>query len=664
MRYTYFRFACLFIVAVLLSSWPVAVAAPADDDLSPRTGGEITATDRQYWAYQPVSRPDLPSLTDTSWPRSPIDCFVLARLESRQLSPVAPADCRALLRRVTFDLTGLPPTPADIDAFVRDQSPDAVSRVLDRLLSSPRYGERWARHWLDVARYGEDIRPDNFMHAELPMAYRYRDWVIRALNEDLPYDRFVMMQVAGDRMPETGFDGHLAMGLLTLGPVYGSDGGNPESIALAVAETLDDKVDVIARGILGLTVACARCHDHKFDPIPTHDYYSLAGAMHNTNFDYAAPLVCEEVVAKYHEVWDKIAALEKRIEEVEKQETDSEMLKQLKSERADLLANAPNEYPTTHSAKDRSSDDMVVAVGGNPTKSGPTVPRRMLRIVAGDDPQPFTQGSGRRELATALASRDNPLFSRVIVNRLWQHHFGRGIVSTPDNFGRLGARPTHPQLLDWLADQLVHNGWSIKSMHRRIMLSATYQLSSRNAEANARVDGNNHLLWRMNRRRLDVESWRDATLAVAGTLNGAMGGRSQPDLFSSRRRTIYGRISRNSSTATDKFLRLFDFPDANISNSQRTETTVPQQQLFVMNNPFVLAQANALARRLMEFTDDRQLRIRRAFAVAYGRVPSAEELQLAQRFLDSPGSVNGDGPTKWDQYVHILLASSEFMYLE
>ena len=221
MRRTYCRLACLIIVVVLLSVLPASAGSPADDDLSPRTSGEINATDRQYWAYHPVRRPDLPSVTDTSRPRSPIDCFVLARLESQQIFPVTLADRRSLLRRATFDLIGLPPTPAAIDAFVRDQSPDTLSRVLDRLLSSPQYGERWARHWLDVARYGEDIRPNNYMNAELPMAYRYRDWVIRALNEDLPYDRFVMMQVAGDRMPETGFDGLLAVGLLALGPVCG-----------------------------------------------------------------------------------------------------------------------------------------------------------------------------------------------------------------------------------------------------------------------------------------------------------------------------------------------------------------------------------------------------------------------------------------------------------
>ena len=658
------RSVCFPFILICLAVVAVSADQPAGDGLSTRTSGQITAVDRQYYAYQPVHRPVLPPVKDASWPQSPIDHFVLARLESRGISQVGTAVRRVLLRRATFDLAGLPPLPEHVADFLHDPSPDALCRVVDRLLASPRYGQRWGRHWLDVARYAEDVRQANYRPVDLPLAYRYRDWVIDALNKDLPYDRFVMMQIAGDKMPETGFDGHLATGFFAIGPVYGSDGGTAESLAKAAAETLDDKIDVLTRGFLGLTVSCARCHDHKFDPIPTEDYYSLGGALHNTNFQVEAPLVGDEVVQRFRQAREKIVALQKRMEEVKKEKADTETFQKLESELAQLRAAAPEVYPRAHAVSDSGSADMVVAVRGNPTVAGATVPRRMLRIIAGDQPPPFTQGSGRRELARAVADRDNPLVSRVMVNRIWQHHFGRAIVSTPDNFGRLGARPTHPLLLDWLAAEFIDGQWSMKRLHRQIMLSATYQLDSRDDDDNSPVDGDNQLLWRMNRRRLDVESLRDAMLSASGTLDSKMRGASDRNLMSSRRRTIYGRISRDNVTSTDKFLHLFDFPDANFSNSQRTVTTVPQQQLFLMNNPFVIEQASALARRVLEFTDDQQSRIRQAFAWAYGRAPSADELDLAQRFLDASNNANASDDSKWSKYAHILLASSEFMFVE
>ena len=635
----------------------------SDEEHVLRTSGEITAADRQYWAYQPVRSPDIPAVRDDVWCHSPLDRFVLARLEANHFAPLEPAERRVLIRRATFDLTGLPPDPADVDHFVSALSPDAYDRLLDRLLASPHGGPHIARRWLDVARYAEDVRPANFQHEKLPLAYLYRDWVIESFNADLPYDRFVTMQIAGDLLEQSGNDGLIALGFFTVGPVYGSDGGNEDSVIRAVAETLDDKVDVMSRGFLGLTVSCARCHDHKFDPIPIEDYYSLAGPLKNTEFGVEVPLVSDHEVQIYKQAHEPIEFLKKRLKKARDQVADRQTIEQMEADLARMQANAPAIYPRAYSAVDQATEDMSVALRGNPKNPGPRVPRRMLRILAGDKPVAFAEGSGRLELARAVASPDNPLTPRVMANRIWQQHFSQGIVTTPDNFGRLGAQPTHPELLDWLAHKFMEGDWSIKRLHREIMSSATYCLSSRADEHHGQLDGDNKFLWRMNRRRLDVESWRDAVLRVAGTLDTSLENPANGDLLSNHRRTIFSYLSRHSKTASDKFLRTFDFPDANISNSQRAVTTVPQQQLFVMNDKFMVDQARAFAQRVSEISENVDQRIGGAFMLAYGRQPVDVELTFIRHFLST--DLHGDSSfSKWEQVAQVILGSNEFMYLE
>jgi hypothetical protein len=635
----------------------------ADEEQVVRPSGEITAADRQYWAYQPVRSPSVPPVKNDIWCHSPVDHFVLARLEANHFVPVEPAERRVLIRRATFDLTGLPPDPADVDHFVSDRSPDAYYRLLDRLLASPHGGPHIARRWLDVARYAEDVRPANFQHEKLPLAYLYRDWVIESFNADLPYDRFVTMQIAGDLLEQSGNDGLIALGFFTVGPVYGSDGGNKDSVIRAAAETLDDKVDVLSRGFLGLTVSCARCHDHKFDPIPIEDYYSLAGPLKNTEFGVEVPLVSESEVQVYKQAQEPIEALQERLKKARDQVADRQVIEQMEADLIRMQANAPAIYPRAYSVVDQDNQDMSVALRGNPQNPGSLVPRRMLRILAGDNPVAFTQGSGRLELAHAVANADNPLTSRVMANRIWQQHFGQGIVTTPDNFGRLGARPTHPELIDWLAHEFVEGDWSVKRLHREIMSSATYCLSSRIDKHNGQLDGDNKFLWRMNRRRLDVESWRDAVLSVAGTLDTSLETPANGDLLTNDRRTIFSHLSRHSKTASDKFLRTFDFPDANISNSQRVVTTVPQQQLFVMNDQFMVDQARAFAQRISDISENVDQRIDEAFMLAYGRQPANVERTFIRQFLSNDAQENTVF-SKWEQIAQVILASNEFMYLE
>jgi cytochrome c553 len=745
---------------------------------------------RQFWAFRPPQKPVPPAVTDPAWARTPIDLFILARLEAAGLRPVGLADRRALIRRATFDLTGLPPTPAEVSAFLADESPDAFATVIDRLLSSPHYGERWGRYWLDVARYAED-QAHTFGVKPNTSAYRYRDWVIAALNDDMPYDRFVKLQIAADLIvkDDPGRMKHLpALGFFGLGAQYYKN----SDAAKAAADELDDRVDTLTRGFLALTVSCARCHDHKFDPIPQQDYYSLAGVFHSSRLanlplapkdqvdrfqahqekinkadsDMKAFVRAEKValaeqhageVARYAvaawkvqaqkiavadeakkdslradvltrwvkymekppksaalEGWQKLStadeaqavqlaeALERTVRQAladrGKQPpdkvkadllqglfgengvfapTDAELNAKLPAEKQQRLAlwktdlarlqkdEAARPLPVAHGLAEGTATDLKVYVRGNPAKLGALAPRRFLRVLASGDPAPFTVGSGRLELAEAIASPDNPLTARVIVNRVWQYHFGRGLVGTPSNFGQLGDRPTHPELLDYLACRLVESGWSLKALHREIMLSSVYRLASASDDRNLAADAENRLLWRMNRRRLDVEAWRDAMLAVSGKLDPAMGGPtlelSAPANF---RRTVYAKVSRHD---LNELLRLFDFPDANITSERRTETTVPQQQLFVMNSPFVVELANALAARVQAESAADPARVDRAFQLAYGRPAADEELHAAMAFLagqDSPAEQSANRLTRWERLAQVLLAGNEFLYVD
>ncbi len=780
--------------------------------IAPTAGGyQITAKDRAFWSFQPIADPPLPLVNDTSWPKQALDHFVLAQLEAHGLRPLDPADKRTLLRRATFDLTGLPPSVEEIEAFLQDDEPDAFARVIDRLLASPHYGERWGRHWLDVARYGED-QAHTFQSRKYPYGFRYRDWLVRAFNQDMPYDRFILEQIAGDLLDGPGRIERLpALGFSALGPVYYGDAKK--------LDQLDDRIDTLTRGFLGLTVACARCHDHKFDPIPTRDYYSLAGVFASTEY-LETPLVPPEAEEAHKRAQAVVDAHSRQIDKLLETEAArlpqallaqtarylvavwklynrqksnpaisvaqiarQERLPSLILERwveylppggrasrpafaawyellnrqdakADLSADEPAvaevrqvaqaiqsqleavvqryqqkaaqppldkaeaalaeeligtrgrltvpknrledvlpadakaklaslraeldklkkdkalQYPLVHTLKDGPrSITMPVHIRGNPETLGEEAPRRFLAILGGEN-KPFAQGSGRLELAQAIASKDNPLTARVLVNRVWQHHFGKGLVRTPSNFGTLGERPTHPELLDHLASRFLASGWSIKNLHRDIMLSATYQLSSQFDVHNDTIDPENRWLWRMNRRRLEVEAWRDAMLAVANNLERMLGGPSQ-ELTSAanRRRTFYAFVSRHELNA---LLRLFDFPDPNITSDERPVTTVPLQQLFVLNSEFMVQNARALAARLTAVPeeDDRQ-RIRRAYELLYGRPATERELHLGQEFLasaepagDDRNQSGGKELTSWEQYAQVLLSASEFLYVD
>ncbi len=644
------------------AEWPETAAEtrPTLPAATPRT---ISAEDRAFWSFQPIRDRALPTVKDTSWAQTSIDRFILASLEAKGLTPVAPADKRTLLRRVTFDVIGLPPTTDEIDAFLADESPEAFATVVDRLLASPRYGERWGRHWLDIARYGED-QAHTFQARLYPYGYRYRDWVVNALNADKRYDEFVMEQIAGDLMDGPDRDERLAAtGYFALGPVY--YGG-------AVLDEYDDRIDTLCRGFLGLTVACARCHDHKFDPISQSDYYALGGIFASTGYQ-EYPQAPPEVVKTYEESEAKVKA---KTNEVNKQrkvmgeaKTDADKkkakdtLKTLQAELDMLKKSAPAKYPVVHGLTEgKSIANMKIHLRGNPATLGPEAPRRFLAILSTDTPETFGQGSGRLELARAIASPENPLTARVLVNRVWAQHFGRGLVATPSNFGKQGERPSHPELLDHLASRFIASGWSLKALHRMILLSATYQLASTHDAKDAAVDPENILLWRGPRRRLEVEAWRDAMLAVAGQLDTKLGGASANlNSADNHRRTLYGSVSRHN---LDGLLRLFDFPDPNITSDKRTVTTVPLQQLFVLNSPFLEQQARALAARLTnEPAGSDAERVRRAYVLLFGRPARDAEVALGVEYLAAKSETK-DEPSRWEQYAQALLGSNEFLFVD
>ena len=481
-----------------LATW-VKLGAPWPD--SPASGAIAGAVDpKKHWSFQPVREPALPAVKNAAWAQSPIDAFILAKLESQAISPAPPADRRTLIRRATFDLIGLPPTPAEVEAFVNDSSPEAFARVVDRLLASPHYGERWGRYWLDLARYADNkgyvgVNKDREFH----FGYMYRDWVIRALNDDLPYDQFVVKQIAADRLPHTDNLDLPAMGLLTVGRRFINDR----------QLIIDDQIDVICRGTLGLTVTCARCHNHKFDPIPTEDYYSLYGVMESSE-EKEVPLAP--------------GAAEKALVEEDRP------------------------HPS----------NPHIFIRGNRGNPGAEVPRRFLAVLSGPDRQPFHDGSGRLELAERIVSPDNPLTARVMVNRVWLHHFGEGLVRTPSDFGARSDPPTHPELFDFLASRFMKDGWSIKRLHRLIMLSSVYQQSSNGSAKGESLDPENRLLSHFNRQRLDFEAMRDALLAAGGELDEKMGGPSVNLLAEPfvRRRTVYSYVDRQNLARPVAHVRL------------------------------------------------------------------------------------------------------------
>jgi hypothetical protein len=619
----------------------------ADPRQSPPTITETRKIDiaagKRFWSFQPPGVHAVPPVCQPDWPQKKIDHFILARLEQAGLAPSRPADRRTWARRVSFDLIGLPPAPEEVEAFVADPAPNAREKMVERLLASPAYGERWARMWLDVARYAEDQAHIVGSNRSLfyPNAYLYRDWVIRALNADLPFDRFVKLQLAADLIEPHEATNWVALGFLGLGPKYYG-----RKSPAVMADEWEDRVDTVSRGLLSLTVACARCHDHKYDPIPTTDYYALAGVFASTRM-FNAPL-----------------------DDQQKKKTDGE-------------ASQPEK--ALHVVSEGTPTDLPVFIRGDIGSKGPVVRRHFLQVLCDGTPRPFQRGSGRLELAEMIASRHNPLTARVIVNRIWALHFGVPLVGTPSNFGALGERPSHPELLDDLAVRFMESGWSLKWLQREIVLSATYGQSSRIADCGLRmadsknpaaltsdslsfnpqsanrnpqsIDSDNRLLGRMNRRRLSVEAWRDAVLCASGRLDRTLGGRSiAPEDPKERRRSVYSAVSR---LELNRMLALFDFPDPNAHASRRVETITPLQKLFVLNSPFMLAQAAYLAERLTaEAAADDPHRIDRAYRLLYGRPATERETRLGLEFL----AAGVDRPARWQQYAHVLLAANEMMF--
>jgi Protein of unknown function (DUF1553)/Protein of unknown function (DUF1549)/Planctomycete cytochrome C len=596
---------------------------------------------RQFWSLRPPQPHAPPPVGNGAWPKQPLDSFILNRLEAAGLAPAPAADRRMWLRRVTLDLTGLPPTLDDMAAFEADQSPDAAERLVDRLLASPHYGERVARLWLDLARYAEDqahiVGKDESLF--YPNAYLYRDWVIAALNSDLPYDRFVQLQLAADMFEGDDSPNIAALGLIGLGPKYYS-----RRSLQVMSDEWEDRVDVVSRGLLGLTVACARCHDHKFDPIGTEDYYALAGIFASTTM-FNRPLAAD-------------------VEKADASQKDNKEFENGKK----TVGEAKDPKQSMHIVRDGTPTDLNIFVRGSVDNKGPTVPRHFLRVLCQGDPQPFASGSGRRELAEAITSPENPLTARVIVNRVWGLYFGRPLAATASNFGAMGEPPTHPELLDTLTLRFLESGWSLKWLAREIVLSSTYAqssnaaLTSQSALRNPHlVDPDNHLLSRMPRRRMTVEQWRDSVLTATGRIDASLGGKSiDPQEARERRRTIYSRASR---LELNKLLAMFDYPDPNVHADKRVETTTPLQKMFVLNSPFMVEQAGSLANRLTAEVPDSALaaacqRIDLAYRLLYGRPAADEEIRLGQKFLA------GGGQDRLKQYVHVLLAANELLYID
>ena len=813
-----------------LEAW-VQMGAP-DPRLGPPGAATLAKPDAAaHWAFQkPKDRP-VPQAKRTDWAKSPIDHFILQKLEQKNLSPSPIADKRTLIRRATFDLTGLPPTPEEIAAFEADPSPDAFAKVIDRLLASPHYGERWGRYWLDIARYADTKGYVFEEERRFPFSYTYRDWVIRAFNEDLPYDQFVVQQIAADKLPLGEDKGPLAaMGFLTIGRRFLNN--QPDII--------DDRIDVVTRGTMALTVQCARCHDHKYDPIPIDDYYSLYGVFASSEEPREQPVIgtpektakyaaFEKELAKRREAVD--AFLKKQHEEIvpklrtadgirsylaavyefehqgekdrmderrfgfardlsgfvlgrwrgflnarkEKHDpvfapwlayaavppaefaakagevtarvvdaapadkpihplvaekfkgkppasigeaaqryaellaahdkpeklpdaqqealrlvvrgdgaptniavndTDKLLKRDTRNQYRDLRkkveafqANNPDAPPRAMVLVDNSTPrNARVFLRGNPNNPGKEVPRQFLSVLTGEKREPFKDGSGRLELAKSIASPENPLTARVMVNRVWTWHFGAGLVRTPSDFGLRSDPPTHPELLDYLAHRFVENGWSVKKLHKLIMLSSAYQQTSDHNPTAYAADPENTLLWRSNRRRLEFEALRDSVLAVTGKLDRALGGRPVDITGDSNvaRRTVYGFIDRQNLPG---MFRSFDFASPDTHSPQRFTTTVPQQALFMMNSPFVVNQAKALAARPEVAREaEPSKRVETMYRLLFGRGPTPDELWSAAEFIrgeeahQSPGTPSA--LSAWEKYAQVLLQSNEFVFVD
>ena len=650
---------------------------------------------RRHWAFQPVRETAPPVVRDSAWPRNEVDAFILAALEAKGLAPAPPASRSVLIRRLSFDLTGLPPTPEEVEAFCQDAVAGAVESLVDRLLDSPRFGERWGRHWLDVARYSDSI--GGGMNYVLDDAWRYRDYVVSSFNADKPYDRFVMEQIAGDLLPAKDeaqrVEQLIATGFLMFGV---NELGEYDRKKLRM-DIVDEQLDTLGKTFLGLTLGCARCHDHKFDPVPTRDYYAVAGILRSTNpFDekkstglFASlkrlPLPQDSATATaIVHATEKLSALKKELTEtqaVAKTAADAE--KDAAESRVKALR---DQVKSQQSMIDRLTP-MALAVGDEPEPGntpvlirgdvhnrGETVPRGYLTAVRLDHAPPVPpRQSGRLELAQWLTHRDHPLLARVMVNRAWHWLMGAGLVRTVDNFGIRGEAPSHPALLDSLSRRFVDRGWSVKALVREIVLSRTYQQSGWPAAAAVQADPDNRLYGRHDRRRLEAEEIHDALLAVSGTLNETLGGNTNTrtgrlgtegedamlEYDPRRRRGLYQPIYRGG-LAPDLF-RVFDFPDAGLVAGNRNVTTVAPQALFLLNSPVMLDHARFTAGRLLAESADDPERIRLLYLRLFARSPTESEQDRALAFL---AGTAGSRDAAWAALCQSLMISTSFLFVE
>ena len=669
-----------------------------------------------FWSFQPVKDPAVPKVKDATWPRNSVDHFILARMEEAGVTPAPEADSRRLLRRVTFDLTGLPPTPAEMDAFLADTSPQAFEKVVDRLLDSPRYGERWGRHWLDVVRYADTC--GNASDYPVPQAHRYRDWVIRAFSKDMPYDQFLREQIAGDLLPD-GTDAErfgriTATGYLAIARRFGGSRMGEHHL------TLEDTIDNLGRAFLGSSISCARCHDHKFDPFTMSDYYGLYGILESTRYPFPGaeadkkpadfvPLMTQAetdaLLAPYRE---KLAGIDAEIKTLEIAEAEAKKLPdepdkktavdaaakalaEIRKKRTTVAAEAPP-IIDAYAVADGKPANTKLQLRGDPKRLGDEVPRHFPTILGGQELPKDSVTSGRLQLAEWVTDPKNSLTARVMVNRIWQFHFGRGIVQTPNDFGARGQAPTHPELLDFLASRFVESGWSVKTMHKLILLSQSWQLSSLSADGpavvalakNAQLDPNNELLWKFNRYRLDAESIRDTLLFVGGDLDESPAGthpvppqhtwgwtQHNPFVatYETRRRSVYLMQQRLKK---HPYLALFDGADPSSSTGVRLPSTTPLQALVAMNDPLAHAESAKFAARAVAAAADEPARITAAYQMAWNRPPSSEEQKECADFLKQYRDKLAELKTPPDQVEHkawsaltrVLMSSNEFVFVD
>ncbi|WP_166442730.1 PSD1 and planctomycete cytochrome C domain-containing protein [Phragmitibacter flavus] len=696
------------------ASWPESAdAITANADSEPG---------KNHWSFQPLIPTPPPAVKDPSWPRSPLDQFIQAKRESVNLTPVSDAAPAALIRRATYDLTGLPPTVDEVTAFVKACDPlanpqTAYAALIDRLLNRPTYGERWGRHWMDWIRYA-DTAGDN-SDFPIPQAYLYRNYLIDAFNQDLPYAQFITEQLAGDLLPAANQEERnrltIATGYLAMARRFGSlVEGYPQHL------TIEDTLDNLGRTMLGLTISCARCHDHKFDPISARDYYGLYGIFASTRYPFPGielfqtqrdliPLIpasdVDKTLAPHQKKTDQLTrALEDLLAKSEQRaianaalETQTTIDQQRKAQRelqslylqtrkagenlAAHLKQLPP-IPAAYAVREAKPVNARIQIKGEPERPGAEVPRKFPDILGGQQLPPALANttSGRLQLAQWITHPDNPLTARVIVNRIWQRHFGTGLVPTPSDFGLRGTPPTHPELLDWLAQEFLNNGGSIKHLHRLIMTSRTYQLSSHDQdhESNLTRDPTNQLLWKFNRQRLDAESIRDTLLLVSGQLDPTPQTKPYPippsknwkytqhhpfkDDYPSNKRSLYQLTKRLTA---QPYTQTFDGPDPNVCTTTRDQSVTSLQALFFVNNDFLHQQATHLASNLTSLKLSDSQRLHHTYLTLLARPPTNDETQLLLSHLETLLHKTDHDPTAaWSSLIRSLLRTNEFIYID